>query len=490
MAASNTSREEVEAYQLMQAGKLTEALQLAKAAVTDARVCALSHGLLATILFRLGRATEAEAVVAQALQFEPGPPAAYDALAHVSMLLGQHDRANKLYRRVVQMAPNDAQFLYNLASSERSLGRLSEAEAACNRAISLDPTRYETYLLRSELRVQSTEANHIEELQSVLGRQGLPELARVPLGYALSKELDDLKRYDEAFRSLREAASIRRRHLSYEAASDEQKLARIRAVFTPQVLRQVASAGDSERYIFIVGLPRSGTTLLEHIFSGLAGVRSNGETDNFWQALAAALPTGPDDVFSRAARADPNAVAAQYRRLAEYGTTGAKIIEKLPLNYLYLGAIHRALPNAKLLLVKRSPLDNCFAMYRTLFAAAYPFSYDFNDLARYYAAYRQLITHWRSNLGAAIQEVQYEELVQDPSRVASALAESWDLPWDSHALDVSTSSAVSLTASAAQIRRPIYATSSGRWRHYELHLQPLIQALHRYGVESPTGVGI
>ena len=137
---------------------------------------------------------------------------------------------------------------------------------------------------------------------------------------------------------------------------------------------------------------------MERILTGLPDVRSNGETDNFSRALLAAA-RGEGDVFQRAAAADPDAVAAGYARLADAGVAAEHIIEKLPLNSLYVGAIHRALPEAKILLVRRSPLDSCFAMYRTLFAAGYPFSYDLEELGRYYAAYELLMNHWRAVLG-------------------------------------------------------------------------------------------
>jgi tetratricopeptide (TPR) repeat protein len=436
------------------------------------------HGMLATILLRLGRRQDAESTIQRALESPQGSADAYDALAHVSALLGQHDHSNALYRRTVELAPEDPRFWHNLASSERSLGRLREAEQACDRTLALDRTRHATFLLRSELRVQTDSFNHVEELQRELARNGSDDRARMFLGYALAKELDDLKRYDEAFDYLASASSIRRRHLAYDVALDRRKLERIEAVFSSDVIRPVL--GDAgNRHIFIVGLPRSGTTLLEHMLLGLTGVRSNGETENFSQALLAAAPRDRGDVFAGAAAADPAAVAAGYELLAGGDTLTGTIIEKLPMNYLYLGAIHRAMPRAKLILVNRDPIDSCFAMYRVLFGEAYPFSYDFDDLAQYYAAYQRLMNHWRARLGAALHEVSYEDLVTEPSRVGAGVAEYCGLEWNEQAVEVHKRSSVSLTASAAQVRRPIYGSSSGRWRRYEKQLAPLIQALHR-----------
>ncbi|MGB6486692.1 MAG: sulfotransferase [Steroidobacteraceae bacterium] len=481
---------EGEAVRLMRAGRLAEALKLAEQAVGAKTACSPAHGVLATILLRLGRPAEAEAAVARALKYARGTAEAYAALAYVSVALGRHERASNLYQRATELGPNVSGHWYNLASSERALGRLEQAEVACDRAIALNPHEYRGYLLRSELRVQTAAANHVEQLRCELARSGLPDTARVLLGYALGKELDDLGQYEEAFRWFAVAASARRRHLTYDVAADEHQLRRIAEVFPRGPGQAVHGQDDSRRYVFIVGLPRSGTTLLERILTGLPGVRSNGESEYFGRALLAAALAGHSaaardapDVLTRTAAADWDAVAAGYVRLADPGGAREVIIEKLPLNYLYLGAIHRALPQARLVLVSRSTLDVCFAMYCTLFGEAYPFSYDFRELARYYAAYSRLIAHWRDAFGESIHDVQYEELVSDPVRVGASVARFCGLEWRDAAVQVERNTAVCLTQSSAQVRRPIHRASTARWRHYRTQLEPLIETLRHHGVK-------
>lgn len=466
-------------WQLINAGRWDEAEALGRRAVGGSTSLNCGHGLLVMALLGKGRWQEAQDQFSQAVELAGGDGDAFDCLAYAAMRLGRHEEASSLYLHAVRAAPSEARLYYNLACSQRNLGDLAAAEASCDRCIELDVRQYQSWLMRSELRVHTPQHNHVRELQQALAAGAGDFRCEVFLGYALGKELDELGRYDEAYAAFAAAARRRRARLSYDVRTDEHKLRRIADCYPPG--KSGRDDVDSSRYIFVVGLPRSGTTLTERILTGLAGVRSNGETDNFSQALLAAS-SGAGDVFARAAAANQQVVAEGYAQRANPAGQPGRIVEKLPHNSLYVGAIHRALPQARIILVRRPAADSCFAMFRTLFASGYPFSYDLAELARYSAAHERLMQHWRGILGGALYEVSYDELVRAPTVYGPRLAEYCQLSWDERALEVEKNATASLTASAAQVRRPIYGTSTGRWRHYRRHLAPLLAALREQGL--------
>lgn len=435
-------------------------------------------------LISIGRRQEAIAALNAAIADIPDTPDAHDALAFFAMQLDQHTLSNQLYRRTTELQPKDAQFWYNFATSERSLGRLQCALNACSRAIAIDPQMRPAVLLRSELMRATPERNNVDDLRTRIARD--PQSAETMfLSYALGKELHELGLFDEAFAAFHRGARARRQSLKYDVAMDEEKMRLIAAAFEDAV--RPPDHGSPDRHIFIVGLPRSGTTLTERILGGLPGVRSNNETNNFSSALLRHASATGENIFVKAANADFAAVAREYESLADWEDRPGAIIEKLPFNYLYVGAILNALPRAPIVWVRRDPIDSCFAMFRTLFGAAYPFSYDFDELARYYAAYDRLMRHWTELFGRRLICVDYEDLVADPAAIAPALAERCGLRWSDTALDIAQNRTASLTASAAQVREGIYTGSSGIWRSYAAHLAPLKEGLIANGITVSSG---
>ncbi len=437
-------------------------------------------------LTQVGPATVARSA-ARRIAARPSADATLDdALGTALFKLRLHVSARDLFRRASEARPGDPAILFNLATAERALGRLAEAEELLDRVIALRSDDYAAYPLRSELRTQTAQHNHIPELLQLFDRAQAAS-AKVHLAFALGKELDDVGEYTEALHWYNVGAAAKRENMRYDAGRDAAKLDRIAAVYSS--IASPIGGGDqrgSGRFAFILGLPRGGTTLVERLLQGHKGVWSNEETDNFVHALLANTPVGDHhrgtDIFERSAQADFTEVGVHYARLAETDDDAALIIEKMPMNYLYAGPIRRALPFAPIIWVKRSPADHCLAMYRTLFGSAYPFSYEFGELARYYAAFSRLMAHWRAVLPEPMLETSYDALVETPESVGAALAQHCGLEWQASAINVSALAVGSATASAAQVRQPIYRSSVGRWRRYGPALAPLIDALHANGV--------
>ena len=460
-----------------------EALAAVTQALQGATRASALHARKATLLAALEVRALAVEALREALALERGGPEDMEALGFASFALNEHHLARDSYAAVVELAPHDALAWYNLASAERNVGRLEAAERACDQALALDGALFQAELLRSQLRPQTQVRNHVDGLRAKLSSAGGSTPAEIFLNYALGKELDDLGAYAEAFAHFERGAAARRGALDYSVSRDTGNLLRIIDVYPREWFTKLRPrAGDAEDG-FIVGLPRSGTTLVERVLTGLPDIRSNGETDNFSRALMAAVPAGPGDIFSRATQAAPSQVAQGYRRLAGDAPAGGLLLEKMPLNYLYLGAITAALPGAKLLLMTRDPLDNCFAMFSTLFGAGYPFSYSLSDLAEYYRAYARLIDHWKTCLGETLLEVSNEAFVQEPERLGPAIADHAGLNWSRESLAIEKNPTASATASAAQVRRPIYQSAIGRWRNYADQLAPLRKALSAQGAQ-------
>lgn len=440
------------------------------------------HARTLRLLRALGSHAEIEHLMAGLVEMAPGRPEDHEALAFAAFQEGRHDVAREFYARVTQAIPQDALAWYNLATSERNLGRLAEAEAACARALSLAPTMTQAALLRSQLRTQTGARNHVDELRAMIARGQGDTNGRIFLHYALGKELDDLGEFAAAFEQFSLGASARRKLLRYDVAQDLGKLDRITQSFSPARLAEAPPLAEPG-YAFVVGLPRSGTTMIERIVTGSGQARSNGETDNLYGALGECSGEGEGDVFDRVAAARADAVTAAYARRAGVPEAGTLIVEKLPFNYLYAGSIRLTLPRARTLLVHRAPADNLFAMYSTLFGSGYPFSYTFGELAEYYGAYRALIAHWRATIGPQLREAAYEDVVTDPAGEGQRIADHFGLSWDDGMVRIENNTAPTATASAVQVRMPIYTSATGRWRNYAPYLGELFAGLERKGID-------
>jgi tetratricopeptide (TPR) repeat protein len=457
--------------------------------------CAPDDGLLliqyGQCLLRFGRRQQALAVAVRADGTELTSPWLEDALGTLLTHLEEPLRALPHFERAVADAPSNIDFRYNLAMAQRMAGQLEAAEVNLDKVIIARPDDAEAYHARSDLRRQTPDHNHVSQLDKVLHRLS-SHPASLPVAFALAKELEDLREYARSFAHLQDACHRYRASLRYDVADDVAVLDKLRATHTRAVLDELRAEFDNQECIFIIGLPRSGTTLVERIVGGHPDVFAAGELDAFPRVAVDAVGRQGKPVVTklefveRALTLDFEALGPQYLEATRPRTGHTKkFTDKLPLNYLYAGLIHVALPRARFIALHRHPLDSCYAMYKTLFAAAYPFTYDLQDLGRYYVAWERLMRHWSSVIGNAWLPVAYEELVSNPERVSQTIVAHCGLVWDTRCLDFHTSSAGVTTASAAQVRRPLYTDSIGKWRRYAPQLASLENYLESNGVSIP-----
>lgn len=408
---------------------------------------------------------------------------------------GLHEQALECFMRAVEIAPDDTRHLFNLAMQRRYVGDLAGAEANCDKLIALDPDHSEAWLIRSGLRQQTADRNHIRELKSRLGRGVDGWRSEGQLRYALSKELEDLGEDREAFAELSRGAQLRREHLDYDVGRD---LAMIDALIAGSAHGEVQSgtAEAGSGAIFIIGLPRTGTTLADRILSSHTQVDSLGEPSAFPAAIMAGLQKAQRPVRSAEERVSaamalhPEELAQGYLdRLQGLRGNGSHFIDKLPMNFLHLGLIRRSLPGAKVIHLRRDLMDSGYAMLKTWFADAYPFSYDQQELGRYIAAYQRLMVHWKALYPGAILTIDYEELVTDVEGHARAMLAHCGLEWEEACAVPHRNQLPSTTASASQIRNPVHSRSIGAWTRHRDALQPLLSTLQSAGLGSSCALG-
>lgn len=409
--------------------------------------------------------------------------AAHD-VAQLYMRLKDPARAALFYARAVELDPGRPEYRYNQSTALIALGRFEEAESALDLVIAMQPNDYDAWYNRATLRRQTLERNHVAAIERALQQPGLPRHGLPPLCYALAKELEDLGRHEESFAALARGAAARRALLAYRVEDDLAIMRDIRATFARKVIEQAAPGHPDPRPVFVVGLPRSGTTLVDRILSSHPQVESHGESTDFAVALmqCAGHCNGKRELLERSLQIGPADLGSTYaQRLQRY--SAERVVDKTPANFLYLALIAAALPEARIIYVRRKPMDVCYAIYKTLFRMAYPYSYDLGDLGRYWIGFDELMCHWQEVLPAGrLLVIDYERLVTEPEPTIRRMLAHVGLPWADACLDFHRNPRPSLTASAAQVRQPLYRTSIGMWRRYASQLAPLHEMLVSAGV--------
>ena len=414
-------------------------------------------------------------------------------LALLLSRLGEHQQAEEYYRHAISLEPRASQHYYNLATVQRFQGHLEAAESSLDNALAINPRDYEAHKLRADLQTQTPEHNHIPLLERLL-EEGIDDpRARVEILYALAKEREDVGEFDASFAALQQASEQRRAQMRYAPEGDVATMQAITQHFG-RAWSDTTRPGTSEAQpVFILGMPRTGSTLLEHILAAHSRVDSAGELNNFAIEMVRLVRSGlgegqqvdKQSMVKLSARLDFATLGQRYvDSLPTHASGHGHLIDKMPLNFLYAGLIHKALPRARIIHIRRDPVDTCYAIYKTSFRDAYPFSYRLEELADYYLAYRRLMSHWESLLGDALYSVSYESLVENTEQEVRRLLAFCELDFQSACLAPETGKLASTTASASQVRRPVYQSSVGKSRHYLAQLEPLVNRLAEAGCDG------
>jgi len=465
------------------------ALQFAERAVVGAPSDPSAHLRLAQCLDGLRRRPEALRVAAEAERAAGGDPRALAAIGLFYSTVDEHFLALAAYDRACHQAPDNPQLLFSRAVMRRAVGQIEGAEDDYDHVLELDPKHYESYTNRSSLRTQTPDRNHVALLEQLLERGSADQNGEVQLFYSLAKEYADLEQHADSWAALERGARLRRQQLNYDINADLDTVDRLIEAF-PDGPPQPTAGAVADAPIFIVGLPRAGSTLVERILSSHSQVHAAGELRHFTFAISAAVRkmSGSGDPLLRQAttqwsQLDFAELGRDYLARCQPAVGDAiRFTDKMPVNFLYCGLIRRALPNARIVHVARGPLAACYAIYKMLFKDGYPYSYELWEIAEYYISYRRLLDHWHSTMPGVIHELSYERLVADTPGETRRLLEYCGLPWEDACLAFHLNPAASTTASAQQVRRPIYQSAVNEWRNYAAQLAELRSHLEAAGI--------
>jgi tetratricopeptide (TPR) repeat protein len=439
---------------------------------------------LGDVLHRLDRTDEAIEQYEKVLATAPTFGKALNSLGNALHLLGRSEEGVTTFRRALAIDPSDLRTNKDLGNTLIALGKFDEARAFLEKAMALSPRKAGCFDALVRYSHITADDQHFEAMRRLAANPAsLSEIEQIDLYFALGKAFADVGEHQQSFDYILAANALKRRHIKFDEGKSLEHFERIRNVFASQLLRDKAGLGDpSDLPVFIFGMPRSGTTLIEQILASHPKVFGAGELREV-EKLAARIrgPVGPSfpDLLPTMSADELRRFGGSYiEAVRDKAAQAERITDKMLGNFLFAGLIHLALPNARMIHACRDLRDVAFSCFSVHFDIGHHYTYDLGELGRHCCVYAQLMQHWRTVLPeGAILEVQYEELVADLERQARRIVTHCGLEWDDACLSFYETQRSVRTASAAQVRRPIYQSSIGRWRPHEARLQPLLKEL-------------
>ena len=404
--------------------------------------------------------------------------------------IGLTEEALPFYEKANELQPNIALFEGNLAACYNFLGKLKEAESIYKKLLAKHPSHQRNHYRLSRLR-KASDLEHVKQMEQALNKSNASHDRNIFLYYALGKELEDLREWEKSFHYYKLAGDAATKVSRYHLDEDIAILEQIKTSCNANWLKQSPNKSytTTKTPIFIIGLPRTGTTLTERILASHSKVQSLGETQFIPGTVrrisgAATRLQMSEEIIRYAAEADAAEIAKLYEESITYrlDESSSYYIEKLPYNFLFAGFIAKAFPNAKIILLNRNSADSCFSIYKQPFTWAYKYSYNLENLGNYYLKYNELRDHWRHLIGDRLIEVTYEELTRQPTSSIREILYSVGLPEEESCYKFHENKTASTTASSAQIREKMYSTSVGKWEYFRSQLKPLTDIFDRNGI--------
>ena len=410
--------------------------------------------------------------------------------------LGEHSKPLALFQNGLIKQPNTAWLHFGLAETLRFNGEFAKAETEYNDALRCDEHCYEAYYELANLRTYTRETSHTRKIEALLNSGVRSRRGAAKLLYALAKEYEDFGEYKRAFINMVRAGELLAQINKYDVKTDVSLFKEMADTYTKDYVdsNTVADGFESEAPIFIVGMPRTGTTLVERILGSHSEIYPGGEHLGLITQLHELIPEAEyaseglvflgKSLIRQSTRIDHKKLGEEYIEQAQGRTQGhPHITDKLPINFYYIGLIRQALPNAKIIHMTRNPMDTCISNFKQYFTeGAYLFSYSLEDLSAYYMAYRRLMDHWHNVHPGVILDVSYEALVNDIEGESKRMLNYCGLDFEPECLRFYENKTPTTSRSARQVREAVYTSSASGWRRYEKYLQPLVARFRANGI--------